>query len=309
VELKGNNAMANIGLAWVNPAPLTKPENVGNFAKKCEAMGCDSMWTIDRIVYDNLEPLTVLAAAAGATQKIRLGTSVLLANLRHPSHVAKIISTLDFISNGRLTVGLGFGSRENDYKAVEIPFEHRGSRAVEQVQLMKRLWTEDNVTHKGRFYNVENLTVGPKPIQKPHPPIWTGGSADVALKRAGTWANGFICGSSAIPDFPATWEKISGYAKAAGRDPNKINKAGLTFMAIDDDQNKAVKTVEDYVMRYYGRLRVDVANTSLVGAPSAIIDRIGAFLSKGLDTLIIGLADPDPRQLDLFGEKVLAKVK
>ncbi len=301
--------MANIGLAWVNPAPLTKPENVVNFAKKCEAMGCHSMWTIDRIVYDNLEPLTVLAAAAGATQKIRLGTSVLLANLRHPSHVAKIISTLDFISNGRLTVGLGFGSRENDYKAVEIPFEHRGSRAVEQVQLMKRLWTEDNVTHKGRFYNVENLTVGPKPIQKPHPPIWTGGGAEVALKRAGTWADGFICGSSAIPDFPATWEKISGYAKAAGRDPNKINKAGLTFMAIDDDQNKAVKTVEDYVMRYYGRLRVDVANTSLVGAPSAIIDRIGAFLSKGLDTLIIGLADPDPRQLDLFGEKVLPKVK
>jgi len=301
--------MANIGLAWVNPAPLTKPENVVNFAKKCEAMGCHSMWTIDRIVYDNLEPLTVLAAAAGATQKIRLGTSVLLANLRHPSHVAKIISTLDFISNGRLTVGLGFGSRENDYKAVEIPFEHRGSRAVEQVQLMKRLWTEDNVTHKGRFYNVENLTVGPKPIQKPHPPIWTGGGTEVALKRAGTWADGFICGSSAIPDFPATWEKISGYAKAAGRDPNKINKAGLTFMAIDDDQNNAVKTVEDYVMRYYGRLRVDVANTSLVGAPSAIIDRIGAFLSKGLDTLIIGLADPDPRQLDLFGEKVLAKVK
>ena len=301
--------MANIGLAWVSPAPLTKPENVGNFAKKCEAMGCHSMWTIDRIVYDNLEPLTVLAAAAGATQKIRLGTSVLLANLRHPSHVAKIISTLDFISNGRLTVGLGFGSRENDYKAVEIPFEHRGSRAVEQVQLMKRLWTEDNVTYKGRFYNVENLTVGPKPIQKPHPPIWTGGGAEVALKRAGTWADGFICGSSAIPEFPATWEKIAGYAKAAGRDPNKINKAGLTFMAIDDDQNKAVKTVEDYVMRYYGRLRVDVANTSLVGAPSAIIDRIGAFLSKGLDTLIIGLADPDPRQLDLFGEKVLAKVK
>ena len=301
--------MANIGLAWVNPAPLTKPENVVNFAKKCEAMGCHSMWTIDRIVYDNLEPLTILAAAAGATQKIRLGTSVLLANLRHPSHVAKIISTLDFISNGRVIVGLGFGSRENDYKAVEIPFEHRGSRAVEQVQLMKRLWTEDNVTHKGRFYNVENLTVGPKPIQKPHPPIWTGGSAEVALKRAGTWANGFICGSSAIPDFPAIWEKISGYAKAAGRDPNKINKAGLTFMAIDDDQNKAVRTVEDYVMRYYGRLRVDVANTSLVGAPSAIIDRIGAFLAKGLDTLIIGLADPNPRQLDLFGEKVLPKVK
>jgi probable F420-dependent oxidoreductase len=301
--------MADIGLAWVNPAPLTKPENVVNFAKKCEAMGCHSMWTIDRIAYDNLEPLTILAAAAGATQRIRLGTSVLLGNLRHPSHVAKIVATLDFISNGRVTLGLGFGSRESDYKAVEIPYEHRGSRAVEQVQLMKRLWTGDNVTHKGKFFNVENLSVGPRPIQKPHPPIWTGGSAETALKRAGTWADGFICGSSAIPDFPATWEKISGYAKAAGRDANKLNKAGLTFMAIGDDQNKAVKTVEDYVMRYYGRLRADVANTSLVGSPSAIIDRIGTFLSKGLDTLIIGLADPDPRQLDLFGEKILPKLK
>ena len=301
--------MAHIGLAWVNPAPLTKPEYVVNFAKKCEAMGCHSMWTIDRIAYDNLEPLTVLAAAAGATQKIRLGTSVLLGNLRHASHAAKIVSTLDFISNGRVTLGLGFGSRENDYRAVEIPFEHRGSRAVEQVQLMKRLWTEDNVTFKGKFYNVENLSVGPKPIQKPHPPIWTGGSAEVALKRAGSWADGFICGSSAIPEFPSTWEKIASYAKAAGRDPNKISKAGLTFMAIDEDQSKAVKTVEDYVMRYYGRLRADVANTSLVGAPAAIADRIGAFLSRGLDTLIIGVADPDPRQLDLFGENVLPKIR
>ena len=301
--------MAHIGLAWVNPAPLTKPENVVTFAKKCEAMGCHSMWTIDRIAYDNLEPLTVLAAAAGVTQKIRLGTSVLLGNLRHASHVAKIISTLDFISNGRVTLGLGFGSRESDYKAVEMPFEHRGSRAVEQVQLMKRLWTEDNVTFKGKFYNVENLSLGPKPIQKPHPPIWTGGSAEVALKRAGSWADGFICGSSAIPEFPSTWEKIAGYARAAGRDPNKISKAGLTFMAIHEDQSKAVRAVEDYVMRYYGRLRADVANTSLVGSPAAIVERMGAFLSRGLDALIIGVADPDPRQLDLFGEKVLSKIK
>jgi probable F420-dependent oxidoreductase len=300
--------MAHIGLAWVNPAPLTKPENVVHFATSCEAMGCHSMWTIDRVAYDNLEPLTVLAAAAGATQKIRLGTSVLLGNLRHASHVAKIVSTLDFISNGRVTLGLGFGSRESDYKAVEIPFEHRGSRAVEQVQLMKRLWTEDSVTFKGKFYNVENLSLGPKPIQKPHPPIWTGGSAEVALKRAGTWADGFICGSSAIPDFPSTWEKIAGYARASGRDPNKITKAGLTFMAIDDDQNKAVKAVEDYVMRYYGRLRADVANTSLVGSPAAVTERIGAFLARGLDTLIIGVADPHPRQLDLFGEKVLPQI-
>jgi probable F420-dependent oxidoreductase len=301
--------MRKTGLAWVNPAPQTKPENVVNFAKKCEAMGCHSMWTIDRIAYDNLEPLTILAAAAGATQKIRLGTSVLLGNTRHPAHLAKIVATLDFISNGRITLGLGFGSREPDYKAVEIPYEHRGSRAVEQVQLMKRLWTEENVTHKGKFFTVENLTVGPRPVQQPHPPIWTGGSAEAALKRAGTWADGFISGSSAIVDFHVTWDKIASYAAAAGRDPNQIEKASLAFMAIDDDKATAVKTIENYTMRYYGRLRGDVEPVSIVGSAAQCAEKIDYFFSKGIDTLIIGVADPDPRQLDLFGEKVLPKVK
>jgi probable F420-dependent oxidoreductase len=300
--------MPNIDLAFVNPAPLTKPENIVNFARKCEQMGVQSMWTIDRIAYDNLEPLTILGAAAGATQKIRLGTSVLLAGLRHPALLAKTVATLDFISNGRITLGVGFGSRESDFSAVEVPWEGRGSRAVEGVQLMKRLWTEDNVTHKGRFFNVQNLTLGPRPIQKPIP-IWTGGSAEVALKRAGTWANGFICGSSAIPDFPSTWERVAQYARAAGRDPKEIEKAGLTFMAVNDDKSKAVETIAAYVQRYYGRSRGDLENTCVVGSPSACAERIQAFFSRGLDTLIIGVADPDPRQLDLFGEKVLPKLK
>ena len=299
--------MGKIGLAVVSPAPLITPGYVLNFAKKCEAMGADSMWTIDRVAYDNLEPLTVLAAAAGATQRLRLGTSVLLGNLRHPTHLAKIVATLDFISNGRVTLGLGFGSRESDYKAVEVPFDKRGSRAVEQVNLIKRLWTEENVTYNGRFFNVENLTIGPRPIQKAIP-IWTGGSAEVALKRAGTWADGYVCGSSAIPEFGRTWEKIAGYARSAGRNPDVIKKAGLTFMAIDDDDGRAVETIENYMTRYYGKVRGEVASTSLVGSPSAIAERINSFLSRGLDTLIIGLADPDPRQLDLFGDKILPKL-
>jgi probable F420-dependent oxidoreductase len=272
-------------------------------------MGCHSMWTIDRIAYDNLEPLTLLAAAAAVTERIRLGTSVLLGNTRHPVHLAKMIATLDFISNGRMTIGLGFGSREADYKAVEIPYENRGSRAVEQVQLMKRLWTEENVTHKGKFFTVENLTVGPKPIQKPHPPLWTGGSAETALKRAGTWANGFISGSAAIAEFHVTWDKIASYAAAAGRNPNDITKASLAFMAINNDKAKAVKAVEDYTMRYYGRIRTAVEPGSIVGSPDQCSEKIHSFLGKGLDTLIIGVADPDPRQLDLFGEKVLPNVK
>jgi len=300
--------MGKIGLAFVNPAPQTTSANVMNFSKKCEAMGVHSMWIIDRIAYDNLEPLTVLAAAAGATQKIRLGPSVLLPNLRHPTLLAKTIATLDFVSNGRVTLGVGFGSRENDFSALEVPFEKRGSRAVEAVQLMKRLWSEDNVTHKGRFYNIENVTIGPRPIQKSIP-IWTGGSAEVSLKRAGTWADGFICGSSAILEFSSVWDKVASYAKAAGRNPDAIEKACLTFIAINDNHAKAVESLSAYVTRYYGRLRGDVENTFPLGSPAACADRINSFFAKGLDTLIIGLADPDPKQLDLFAEKVLPQIE
>jgi alkanesulfonate monooxygenase SsuD/methylene tetrahydromethanopterin reductase-like flavin-dependent oxidoreductase (luciferase family) len=174
--------------------------------------------------------------------------------------------------------------------------------------LLKRLWAEENVTHKGRFFNVQNLTIGPRPVQKPIP-IWSGGSAEAALKRAGRWADGFICGSSAIPDFSSTWEKVAGHARAAGRNPNEIEKAGLTFMAINNDKAKAVDTVAAYVTRYYGRLRGDVENTFLVGSGTACAERIEAFFSRGLDTLIIGMADPDPKQLDLFAEKVLPQLK
>ncbi|HTM09734.1 MAG TPA: LLM class flavin-dependent oxidoreductase [Verrucomicrobiae bacterium] len=301
--------MPNIGFCMVSAGPQITSDHVVKVARKVEEIGLHSMWALDRVVYDNLEPLTLLSAAAAVTSKIRLGTSVLLAALRPPAALAKTVATLDFLSNGRVTLGIGFGSRENDFTAIGVPFEHRGGRAEEQITLMKRLWTEEKVTHKGKYFHIENVTIGPRPAQKPHPPIWTGGGADAALKRAGRIADGFICGSSSIPEFPSIWEKIAGYAKAAGRDPNKIAKAGLTFMAIDNDKKKAVAACEAYLTRYYGKVRFDVEKVLLVGSPEACAEKIRAAFKNGLDTLIIGGAVPDLRQLDILGEKVLPLLK
>jgi len=129
---------------------------------------------------------------------------------------------------------------------------------VEGIQLMKRLWTEENVSHKGRFYQVENLTIGPRPTQSPHPPLGTGGSAETSLKPAGTIANGYICGSSAIPEFPSVWEKVANYATAAGRNPQEIEKAGLTFIPVNDNRAKAIEACTDYLKRYYGKVRYSI---------------------------------------------------
>ena len=275
-------------------------------------MGCHSMWTIDRIAYDNLEPLTFSLRQPARRRKSASALPCCSAICVIQAILPRLSPRLDFISNGRVTLGLGFGSRENDYKAVEIPFEHRGSRAVEQVQLMKRLWTEDNVTHKGKFYNVENLTVGPRPIQKPHPPIWTGGSAETALKRAGTWANGFICGSSAIAGFPGDLGKNQ-RATPRSRTKSERNyqsqsRRSWPSTTTRPKPSRRSKTYVDALLRPPARRRR--RHCLLVGSAAAIADqdRIRSF-SQGLDTLIIGVADPDPRQLDLFGEKVLPQVK
>ena len=300
--------MGNIGICFVNTASQIKPDYVRAVAKKCEELGLHSFWVIDRIVYDNLEPLSVLATAAAVTQKLRIGTSVLLAALRHPVLLAKTISTLDFLSAGRITLGVGVGSRENDFTSVGVPFDHRGSRAEETLKLMKRLWTEEGVTHRGRFYKVENVTFGPRPVQTPHPPIWMGGGVEIALKRVARMANGFVCGSAAIETFPSVWEKITGFASAAGRNPEEIEKAALTFMAIAD-KAKAVETLTAYIQRYYGRVHLDVERQLLAGPPELCAERINSCFRKGINTLIIGQVIPDLRQLDLFGEKVLPQIK
>jgi len=299
--------MGNIGICFVNAAPLIDPAYVTRMAQKCEEGGLHSFWTIDRIAYDNLEPLTVLSAAAGATQRIRLGTSVLLSGLRHPALLAKTIASLDFISNGRVTLGIGFGSRENDFNAVEVPWEHRGGRAEEALGIMRRLWTEQSFAHDGKFFHVEAMPFGPKPVQTPLP-IWMGGGAESVLKRVGRLADGYICGSNAISNFDTVWEKISTYARAAGRDPGSIEKAGLTFMALNDDKPKAIKACEDYLIRYYGKVRMDVEKYMLVGSAAACAERINEIFTGGLQTLIIGMAIADLRQLDTFVEKVLPQV-
>ena len=302
--------MAQIGFSFVNPAPQIEPGHVAGFARKCEEIGAHSCWVLDRIAYDNLEPLIVLATVAAVTKKIRVGTSVLLAATRQPAILAKAAATLDFLSAGRLILGLGVGSRDSDFSAAGIPYQHRGSRVEEAISLMKMLWQGTPTTHHGHFYQVEDLALGPKPIQFPNPPIWMGGGGvDSALKRIARVADGYICGSSAVANFRVLWSKIEAFARQQGRNPSAIERAGLTFMALDEDEARAVAAAEAYLKRYYGAVRMDVKQTLLVGAPGACAEKINRAFDNGLNTLIIGPVLPDLKQLDLFARQVMPRLK
>jgi len=300
--------MPNIGLCFVNPAPEVSSNFIAQMARKVEEVGLHSFWVNDRITYDNLEPLTVVSAAAAVTERIKVGTSILLAALRTPVLLAKTLASIDFLSGGRLIVGVGFGGSKSEFDAVEVPFKGRGTRAIEQITLMKRLWREEHVNHQGKYFDLADLTIGPQPTQLPHPPIWMGGSADMSLRRVGRMAEGYICGTPSLQRFPSVWEKISAYAVEAGRDPRTIEKAGITYIAIDEDKQRAIGACEAYLERYYGKITMDVEAHAVVGCLNECADRMAVIFEKGLNTLILRMVIPDLRQLDLLGEKVLTRL-
>lgn len=301
--------MANLGLSFISPAPHVGAEYFLALARKIEDLKLHSLWISDRLVYDNFDPLAALAAAAGATSRIKLGTSVLLLPYRRPVLLAKTLATIDVISQGRLIAGVGVGNRESDYDAVQVPFDRRGARGLESIQLMRRLWREDNVKFKGQFFEVNELSLGPKPFANRLIPIWMGGNTDAVLKRTGRFADGYICSTSAVMNFPVLWEKISRSAQAAGRDPSKLEKAGLNYLAIDDNKDRAVDACVKFFERYYGKAPSTIESQMIVGPASACAERMDKLFSQGINTLILGMIIPGLNQTDLLAAKILPQLK
>jgi probable F420-dependent oxidoreductase len=297
--------MRELGLCLPNHLPGLKPTTIADFARKAEALGFAALWTIDRVAYDNLEPLTALAAAASVTSTVRLGTSVMLLPLRDPVMTAKIIASLDVLSGGRVTVGVGIGSRPDDFAATRVPFNERGARVGDAIELMKKLWTGKPVTYKGRFYQVENLAIGPATIQQPHPPVWMGGSNPRALERVGRLADGYIAGSVGPEGFKRNWGLVQDSARRAGRDPSAIGRAALVHTCVDPDKERAVQATTAAITRYYGRLVFDVEKVLAVGPPEQCAGRLREYYEAGVDHVIVVPVTTDLGMLDLFAQKVM----
>ena len=297
--------MPNIGICFIQSAREITPDFVPRLAAKAEELRLHSFWVNDRLTGEHFEPVTLLASVTCVTNKIKLGTSVLLPVLRHPVPLAKSLATIDFLSSGRLIVGVGFGGSRREFDAVDIPFARRGTRAVEQIELMKRLWREDHVERRGTFFKTNDLSVGPHTSQRPHPPIWMGGSADMVLKRIGALADGYICGTGSLKRFESVWEKIAGSAVAGGRDPASIHKAGITYLIIDENRSRAKAACEEYLNAYYGKINLDVDVETILGSVNTCAERLAALFARGLETVILRLVRPDLTQLDLLAEKIL----
>jgi len=231
---------------------LATPERLGIIARKGEEFGFDTLLTGDHIlvpknissVYpyteggefpgsgsgESMEQITLLSYIAGQTSKIRLVTSVLIVPHRNPLIAAKSLATLDLLSEGRLVVGVGVGWMREEFQALGLPpFEERGAVTDEYIRAFKVLWTEDDPHFQGKYISFDDISFLPKPVQKPHPPIWVGGESRPALRRTAELADGWYpLGSN--PTFPmgtpeqlkAGMERLAGYAERFGRDPSTI---------------------------------------------------------------------------------------
>src|SRR5207245_6742405 len=168
------------------------------------ALGFESVCVVEQILGSIriLEPLTLLTYAAACTERIRLGCGGLRAALRSPIHLAKSVATLDQLSGGRIDLGVGLGGNPRIYPAFGLPAARRAARFDEGLRLMRRLWTEERVTLDGEFFKLQNASMEPKPVQKPHPPLWFGGHHPNALRRSVELGDGFIGAASVSTKVP-----------------------------------------------------------------------------------------------------------
>src|SRR5579884_2346784 len=162
--------MPEVGIYVPTPAADVQPDTVVAFGQRVEAAGLHSLWTLDRLVFDNQEPLLCLAALATTTRRVRLGTSVLLGTLRPPALLAKMVATLDVLSGGRMILGLGVGSRPDDFVAAGVPYAARGARLAEAMRVLRQVWSGAPLAHEGRAYQLAAGPIGPRPAQPGGPP-------------------------------------------------------------------------------------------------------------------------------------------
>ena len=222
---------------------LPDPELLCTSAETAEAAGLDSLWLSDHIVTLNptLDITCVFAMIAGRTSRLKMGPSVFTLPARHPVQVAKTYATLDYLSNGRMVMAVGSGNDTRDLVACGVPPQARGRRLEEGIEILRKLWTESNVTHHGEFYHFEDVTIEPKP-KKGSLDIWIGGKSDAILKRVVRIGDGWFPALTSPAEFRRDMEKLRMFGEEYGRIIDPREAGVLLFTHVCDDRAAAMKT-------------------------------------------------------------------
>lgn len=203
---------------------ITIPRKIGSaypYTKLAQSLGFDPYAVFTTI--DWLDAFTVLALLVPVTKTVRLGTSVTIVPYRHPLEMARVVATIDVVSGGRVIFGAGIGWMEEEFRLLGVPFSERAGRTREYVALMKEVWTKETPRFNGKFVRIDyDLYVAPKPLQKPHPPIWVGGESTPALKRVVEFGDGWHIGPVSLEEIKPRFAELRTLMDRAGRDYTKL---------------------------------------------------------------------------------------
>lgn len=265
------------------------------FAERAEALGFDSLWAGEHVLFhtDTVSASVLLAGFAARTRRIRLGTAIYLLPLRHPVLAAKDLVTLDHVTDGRLIVGIGVGGEyAAEFEACGIPLAERGSRTDEAIDVLRRLWREERVTSAGRHFALSDVTLTPRPRQPGGPPIWIGGRSDAALRRTARVGDGYLPYLMTAARYRASHERLDALCTEAGRDPAAVARALLIYVNIDDDRERALHAAGAELSRIYGRPFDDalVQRYAVVGPPDECAATIAEYEASGVRDFVFNWA-------------------
>ena len=291
---------------------IDRPVNmqlIRDYVQKAEALGYDSLWVQEQIVGDVpiLEPVTLLTYVAALTSRVRLGTSVMLTVLRNPVQLAKSLSSLDQMSQGRLAVGVGIGGHVPE-SIFGYPSEHRVRRFVEGLQVMKALWTESKATVTGTYWQFKDVSMEPKPVQKPYPPVWFGARQAPALKRAVQHGDGWMgAGSSSTADFVQQYGQLQRFLEEAKRDPATFAISKRVYLAVDNDRNRAAQRLRTWFgVRYKN---ADMASRVAVwGNKAECLDRLGELVKAGAQHLMLNPVFDEMEHVELLAREIMPQL-
>ena len=258
---------------------------------RIEELGYDSAWTSEHIFFyfPTFDALTSLAAMAARTSRIRLGTAVFLLPLRPAALAAKEVASVDILSGGRLILGVGVGGEyPKEFEAVGVPVNQRGARTDEAIQVLKLLYTQDNVSFQGRFTKLSGVTLQPKPVQEGGPPIWVAGRSDAAIRRAGRLGDGYVPYLFSPERFRDSLAKVREQAERAGRAADAITPAIYQFICLADTYEEAKKiAADDLSMRYNQPFQDLVDKYVVMGSADDCRRRLGDFAEAGARHFIL----------------------
>lgn len=290
-------------------------ELVRSTLQRAEALGYEGAWVQDQVTGDAslLESVSLMCYAAAVTEKLRLGVSVIVFPIRNAVQLAKSISSLDHMSGGRVTLGIGLGppsQAENFYKSFGVEYAERVRRFNEGLHVMRSLWTQPEAHFEGEFYQLRGTAMEPKPLQKPHPPVWFGGQHPNALRRAVRSADGYMgAGPTPTRSFGHHIALIRRYLEEEGRDPAGFPLSKRVYLAIDDDADRAKAGLDAFFGERYPWMIASnpdfVADICVWGPADRCVEGLSRVIDAGAGMILLNPLWDFSAQMERLAEEVL----